>query len=89
MVPQISPKLALAIIERSQPHFQRATTKVCRALKHTQLLARAGIGVVMQAGEEITLEPGQIHQAFGHGQSTWFEVISNPPWCLDDHFVLE
>jgi mannose-6-phosphate isomerase-like protein (cupin superfamily) len=88
LVAEISPELAVAIIERSQPHFHRATTEVYRVLKGTLLVARAGMGVVLQAGEEITLEPGQIHQAFGHGEPAWIEVISSPPWCADDHFVV-
>jgi mannose-6-phosphate isomerase-like protein (cupin superfamily) len=58
-------------------------------LKGTLLVAHAGMGVELQAGEEITLEPGQIHQAFGHGEPAWIEVINNPPWRSNNHFVIE
>jgi mannose-6-phosphate isomerase-like protein (cupin superfamily) len=88
MVAEIRPEYAVAIIERSQPHFHQQTTEIYRVLKGTLLVSRAGQGFVLQQGEQITLEPGQIHQAVGLGQPAWIEVISNPPWCLDDHFVL-
>ena len=46
LVAEISPELAVAIIERSQSYFHRATTEVYRVLKGALLVAHAGMGGV-------------------------------------------
>lgn len=63
MVAELSDERAIAIIERSQPHFHAEITEIYRVLRGTLLVARAGMGIVLQVGDSITITPGQIHHA--------------------------
>jgi hypothetical protein len=52
------------------------------------LVARAGEGFVLQVGDSITIIPSQIHHAKAIGDPAWIEVLCDPAWRADDHFVL-
>jgi mannose-6-phosphate isomerase-like protein (cupin superfamily) len=88
MVAELSGERAIAIIERSQPHFHTEITEAYRVLRGTLLVARAGMGFVLQVGENITITPGQIHHAQALGDPAWIEVLCDPAWRADDHLVL-
>jgi mannose-6-phosphate isomerase-like protein (cupin superfamily) len=88
MVAEITGGRAIAIIERSQPHFHREITETYRVLRGTLLVARAGEGFVLQVGDSITITPSQIHHAKAIGDPAWIEVLCDPAWRADDHFVL-
>jgi len=88
MVAEISDGFAVAVIDRSQPHFHAKMTEIYRVLRGTLYVACGGQGHVLRQGEAITIEPGQVHYARAAGEPAWIEVESTPPWSLDDHFVL-
>jgi mannose-6-phosphate isomerase-like protein (cupin superfamily) len=88
MVAEISDGFAVAVIERSQPHFHLNMQEVYRVLRGTLYVACGGRGHVLRKGETITIWPGQIHFARAAGEPVWIEVESVPPWSPDDHFVL-
>jgi mannose-6-phosphate isomerase-like protein (cupin superfamily) len=88
MVAEISDKFAVAVIERSMAHFHLKTKEVYRLIRGTLCVARAGKGHVLQVGETIEIEPGQIHYARAVGEPAWVEVETEPPWSVDDHFIL-
>jgi mannose-6-phosphate isomerase-like protein (cupin superfamily) len=88
MVAEITGGPAIAIIERSQPHFHREITETYRVLRGTLLVARAGEGFVLDVGDSITINPSQIHHAKALGDPAWIEVLCDPAWRADDHFVL-
>ena len=88
MVARITGERAIAIIERSEPHFHKEITETYRALRGTLLVARAGMGFVLQIGDSITITPGQIHHAKAIGDPAWIEVLCDPAWRADDHLVL-
>jgi mannose-6-phosphate isomerase-like protein (cupin superfamily) len=88
MVAEIRPEFAVAVIVRSLPHFHLKTREVYRVLRGTLCVARAGQGHVLQKGESIAIEPGQIHSARAVGEPVWIEVESDPPWSATDHLVL-
>jgi mannose-6-phosphate isomerase-like protein (cupin superfamily) len=88
MVAEIRPEFAVAVIERSLPHFHLKTREVYRVLRGALCVARAGQGHVLQKGDAIAIEPGQIHSARAVGEPAWIEVESEPPWSATDHFVL-
>lgn len=88
MVAEISGERAIAIIKRSQPHVHTEITETYRVLRGTLLVARAGMGFVLQVGDSITITPGQIHHAQALGDPAWIEVLCDPAWRADDHFVL-
>jgi mannose-6-phosphate isomerase-like protein (cupin superfamily) len=88
MVAEISDGFAVAVIERSQPHFHLNMQEIYRVLRGTLYVAYGGKGHVLSKGDSITIEPGQIHFARAAGEPVWIEVESTPPWSSDDHFVL-
>jgi mannose-6-phosphate isomerase-like protein (cupin superfamily) len=88
MVAEVSEGFAVAVIDRSQPHFHLRMRETYRVLRGTLYVANAGVGHVLNEGETITIEPGGIHYARAAGTPVWIEVTSVPPWSPEDHFVL-
>ncbi len=88
IVAEIEPKRAVAVIERSQPHFHQEMTEVYRVLRGTLYVAVGGEGRVLAPQESLTIEPGKVHHARGAGGVAWVEVISDPAWTAEDHLVL-
>ena len=88
MIAEISDGFAVAVIERSPPHFHIKMREVYRVLRGTLFVACGGYGNVLRQGETIAIEPGQIHFARASRDPAWIEVKSSPLWSADDHFVL-
>jgi mannose-6-phosphate isomerase-like protein (cupin superfamily) len=88
MVAEISDGFAVAVIERSLPHFHVKMTEVYRVLRGTLYVACGGKGHVLRKDESMTIAPGQVHSARSAGEPVWIEVESVPAWSPDDHFIL-
>lgn len=88
IIAEISPGYAVAVIERSLPHFHCNMTENYCVLRGTLYVACGGQGFLLREGETITIEPGKIHFARAASEPAWIEVKSDPPWSADDHFVL-
>src|SRR5262245_26669750 len=88
IVAEIDPKRAVAVIERSQPHFHRQMTEVYRILQGTLYVACGGVGHVLSPGQSLTIKPGKVHHARAAGGFAWLEVLSEPAWTSEDHHVL-
>ena len=88
MVAEISDDFAVAVIDRSQPHFHLRTRETYRVLRGTLYVARAGVGHVLNKDETITIEPGTIHYGRAADKPVWIEVTSSPPWSSEDHFII-
>jgi mannose-6-phosphate isomerase-like protein (cupin superfamily) len=88
MVAKITGGRAIAIIERSEPHFHKEITETYRALRGTLPVARAGEGFVLQVGDSITITPSQIHHAKALGDPAWIEVLCEQAWRAIRHIVL-
>jgi len=88
IVAEINGKRAVAVIERSVPHFHSRTTEWYRCLKGVLYVACGGKGHVLCAGESLTIEPGTVHFARAAGEPAWIEVITEPAWTTEDNLVL-
>ena len=88
MVAEIEPGRAVAVIERSVPHFHKRMTEVYRGLRGTLYVACGGRGHVLEAGDALTIEPGNVHFARSAGEPAWIEVLSEPDWTPEDHLIL-
>ena len=88
MVAEIEPGRAVAVIERSLPHFHQKMTEVYRGMKGTLYVACGGRGYVLGPGDVLTIEPGNVHFARGAGEPAWIEVLSAPDWTPEDHLIL-
>ena len=88
MVAEIESGRAVAVIERSVPHFHRRMTETYRGLQGTLYVACGGRGYVLEPGDELTIPPGDVHFARSAGEPAWIEVRSDPPWTVEDHLSL-
>jgi len=88
MVAEICDDFAIAVIDKSQPHFHLKTRETYRVLRGTLYAARVGVGHVLNEEDTLTIEPGNIHYARAAENPVWIEVTSTPAWSANDHFVL-
>jgi mannose-6-phosphate isomerase-like protein (cupin superfamily) len=88
IIAEISDGFAVAVIEKSIPHFHQKMQEVYRVLSGILYVACEARGHVLNKGDTITIEPGQIHFARAAGEPVWIEVESVPPWRPDDHLIL-
>jgi mannose-6-phosphate isomerase-like protein (cupin superfamily) len=88
MVAEFDGRRAIAVIERSQPHFHRRIKETYTVLRGTLHLACGGHGYCLTTGESFTIEPGNIHFARAGGSPAWVEVLCDPPWTIDDHLLV-
>ncbi len=87
VIAEVSEGIAIAVIERSSPHFHLSMQEVYRVQRGILYVACEGKGYVLRVGDTLTIEPGQVHYAQSAGDPAWIEVESTPPWSIDDHFV--
>lgn len=88
IVAEIAAGRAVAVIERSVPHFHCKMTETYRVQEGTLHVACGGRGHVLRPGDSLTIEPGLVHHACGVGGPAWLEVLSDPAWTDEDHHVL-
>ncbi|HUW22231.1 MAG TPA: hypothetical protein VMW41_06230 [Candidatus Bathyarchaeia archaeon] len=83
--PQYS--LAVSVLDRSFPHVHWKATERYKVIKGKLKIFKDGQGYLLKAGEELTINPGEVHWAEGH--ETWIECYSEPGWVLEDHILKE
>ena len=88
MVAEFDGYRAIAVIERSQPHFHRKTKETYKVFRGTLHVACGGRGYVLTPGDSLTIEPGNIHYACGAGEPAWLEVLCEPAWTAEDHLLV-
>jgi mannose-6-phosphate isomerase-like protein (cupin superfamily) len=88
MVADIDGHRAVAVVERSQPHFHSKTKEIYRIVRGTLHLACGGRGYLLAPGDSVTIEPGNIHFARAVGGPAWLEVLSEPDWTMEDYLLL-
>jgi mannose-6-phosphate isomerase-like protein (cupin superfamily) len=88
MVAEIEPERAVAVIERSQAHFHSRTVETYRVLRGRLYVSSGGRGHVLEVGDSLVIEPGNVHSARGADGLAWVEVLTEPAWSVEDHHVL-
>lgn len=88
MVAEFDGYRAIAVIDRSQPHFHSKTREVYKVLRGTLHVACCGRGYVLRPGESITIEPGNIHFARAVQAPALIEVLCDPAWTIEDHLLV-
>jgi len=79
--------IAIAIIDSSKPHYHKKLIEKYKVLKGELIVFKNDKPYKLQAGDELTVMPNEVHYAIGN--ETWVEVISEPGWTLDDHFLVD
>ncbi len=77
--------VAIAAINSSLPHYHKLATEEYEVLDGELELSIENTIVVLEKGENHTVNPGQLHSATG--KFTLVRVTSKPGWTSDDHIL--
>lgn len=78
--------VAIAVIDKSVPHYHRATTEEYEVLKGKLMILMKGKKTVLQEGYKLLIKPGVVHSATG--EETWIKVYAKPGWKTEDHILV-
>jgi quercetin dioxygenase-like cupin family protein len=76
---------AISIIDKTDNHVHSQSKETYKVIKGVLSLVIDGRQFVLNEGQSLTIEPGQVHQATGN--ETWIKVSSKPGWKKSDHKV--
>lgn len=77
---------AIAVIDRSIPHYHKKSTETYKVLKGELAVIKNEKEYFLKEGQTIIINPGEIH--FAIGNSAWVEVTSTPGWTFEDHILI-
>lgn len=78
--------LAIAVIDKSKPHYHKHLTEEYRVIKGKLTLHIEGKTVILKPGNRYKILPNQTHWA--EGNETWIECHSIPGWTVEDHILV-
>lgn len=79
--------LAVAIIDKSAPHFHKESTETYKIIEGELDLFVEDVKHHLSEGDSYIVEPGKVHYAIGN--ETWIECYSEPGWTLEDHILVK
>jgi mannose-6-phosphate isomerase-like protein (cupin superfamily) len=83
---EISPGIAIAVIDKSELHYHKEITETYEMLKGDLVIYKNNEEYKLKSGENLIIEPGVAHCAVGN--EAWVRVVANPPWTPDDHILI-
>ncbi len=78
---------AVAVIDRTEPHYHRQAAEIYYVLKGTLTLYKGEGKEVLKEGDFSVIKPEEHHAA--EGNETWVLVYSEPGWSVTDHFMVK
>ena len=89
--------VAIAVIDRSIPHYHQHTEELYEVLTgqltlytcHPELVSGSQLKYqkhILHPGDSYTIKPGTYH--FAEGQETWIKATSHPGWTTNDHHLI-
>jgi len=83
--------IAIADIERSQPHVHRVTTETYTVVQGSIELALDDERIALRVGDVALIRPGVVHSArsIGEGHAARITVTTIPEFSPDDYFPVE
>ena len=75
----------IAVIDKTDNHYHDHSVEVYKVIKGILSLVVDGRQYVLNEGQHLTIELGQVHQATGN--ETWVKVSSKPGWKKSDHHL--
>lgn len=76
---------AIAVIDASQPHYHKKITETYIVLNGELSVFLDEKETRLRPGDRLIIKPGVVHYALG--QEAWVEVIAEPEWTPEDHFL--
>ena len=78
--------IAIAVIDKSIPHYHKKTTEEYEVIKGKLVLTVGNKKIILKKGDKFVIKPNTIH--FGKGQETWVKTTSKPGWTQEDHLLI-
>lgn len=79
--------IAIAVIEKSTPHYHKETTEIYEVLKGNNLTVyKNNRKYLLKKGSRTTIKPNVIHWA--EGKEIWVKITANPGWRKEDHILI-
>ncbi len=83
--------MAIAVIEKSEPHYHKLSTETYTVLSGSLVLKLAHRDVVLRdvvlhPGMDHTIPPDTVHSAEADG--AWVRVTSRPGWTSEDYILM-
>jgi mannose-6-phosphate isomerase-like protein (cupin superfamily) len=78
----LNQSIAVAVIEKSAPHFHGQMTEVYIVEEGALTLHYDGHPIELSAGDALVITPGHVHWAEGYAT---VKVIASPAWTPEDH----
>ena len=75
--------IAIAVIDKSEPHYHKKSTETYKVLKGDLTIKINNEEHKLKEGDTLVIRPDNIHYAIGN--ETWVEVSSEPGWTQEDH----
>lgn len=79
--------VAVAIIDRSEPHFHRVATETYTVTRGEIDLIVDGKIHHLSEGDSYVIKPGSVHSVVGN--ETWIECKAEPGWTPEDHILVK
>lgn len=76
---------AIAVIDKSEPHFHKKAREVYELIKGNITVYRDNRKYKLKEGDKLTIKPGEVH--FAVGNEAWVKVYSEPAWTPEDHIL--
>jgi len=77
---------AIAVIDKSAPHYHKRITETYTVKEGTLELTVDDKKFNLKPGEKFIIKPGQTH--FAVGRQAWVECFSEPGWTPEDHILI-
>lgn len=78
--------VAIAIIDRSEPHRHERTYEVYEVLEGSLEVYCDEVVTTLWPGEQCSIAPGVVHWA--EGQAVRVRVTASPAWSKEDHLLV-
>jgi len=78
--------VAIAIIDKSEPHYHKKTTETYKVIKGNLSVVIDGQKNKLEEGGSLSIKPRDIHYAIG--DETWVKIYSEPGWIPEDHILV-
>jgi len=82
---EIEPGLAIAVIDRAEPHYHKKTTELYEVIKGEMVVGKDGREYKLKEGEKLEIFPNEVHYVTGN--ETWIKAYSEPAWTQEDHIL--
>ena len=78
--------VAIAVIDKSEPHMHIESTETYKVIKGILDLYINGEKYTLKEDQEKVIKTNSQHWA--EGKETWVECYSKPGWTLKDHIII-